>query len=145
MVNVVQFSKQDRIIEVNTVFSHRRNQHYLTDHLREVLFKEGVVRSRNSVRPRFLNPFENNSMFAIVIDPRANLFNQRIEIIVKPDHDPKDRKIHLFVSIGQTIIQKDEDRDDHKSKLRKIIRKEEHDIEKDLRHILRKYKKNMKK
>jgi len=140
MPNVVQRDKRDVIRELNSEFIKGRNKRYLKQHLCEVLFREGVVRSRNVVKLKFLNPFANNNMFCCVIDPSVNVFGQRIEIIVKPDHDFRDRKLHFYISIGNSIEEREENKDNHKSSLRKIIRKEEHDIEHDLKKIIRRYK-----
>ncbi len=144
MVSVVQRERRDVIDDVNTVFSRGRNQRHLKAHFSEILYREKVIASRKALRVVHIRPSSNFFFYAIVSSD-SNVFHQKIGIGLKPDHDLRDRKIRLILEIGSNeLIQIEENRDDHRMPLKRIVQKEEHDAEKDLRKLIRKYKRKLK-
>ena len=136
----------DRILELAPEFSKVHNLHKVARHIKHILRRTDIISFWTSVHCYFNNQgTENVAIFCKVSGKHTHLESpeykgQDISIIIKPDHDKKCRSISFVVQIGRCLEQKHETRDKAKWPPKKVVRKEEHLIEKDLYEFFRNLK-----
>lgn len=135
--------ENDRILELVPEFEKAHNLHKVARHIKHILRRTRIIGIWASVHCIFKMQGTENIAICCKIPGDHHLLEsqeykgQDINIIIKPDHDMKCRSLGCIVQIGEKVEQRHEVKDKPKWSPRKVIRKEEHLIDKDLYNFFR--------
>ena len=129
---------EDKVWHMAREMEKAHNMNKMRKHLRRLLFENGIVDKSSHVDVIFPNWGDPNYyLVGAFVKAKHNIFNELLEISIKPDHSPK-RCIRVVIQLGKHRSEDVEDIDIPKLNDREVFIQELKAAEKDIRKEMKK-------
>jgi hypothetical protein len=140
----VKKDNKDKIESLAEVLREHHSFKLLYKEIKKSLLDLGIIHKHAKIKTKYLNKNKPDCAFACSIKDKDNKFNEKITILIKPDHS-KNRCLRIVIQLGRdSIYVKSENKDHSGWKTKKVFKKESEAIVGDMVDFFEKELRNRK-
>jgi len=121
----------DRIEELVEVLNEKHFFHLLSRDIKHLLKHHNILKENRHIKTRYLHRYKLDCTFTCSIKQEDNNFNEKITILIKPDHSEQ-RCMRIIVQLGDKVYIKSENEDYNGWTSKKVFKKEYKELRKDM-------------